>query len=240
MQAKNPSENARPGRRRMPARRLLALVCAVLGLALIGYYVFADVLPKVRRIRAMEAALEYTGTASQSYVPLPVVNADDNYGRYTYPTDHFFTTDARSSYKSGDMVLRIPKLGLESKVMSGVTDATLRQGPGLYDYSALPSYGNPNVCIAAHRGVYGAEFYLLDKLGEGDLIELEYDGYLFTYQYKETKTVALDDWSLMYCTDYSAVTLSTCDMVDTGIRIVVRGELQSISPLPAAAADSAD
>ena len=107
----------------------------------------------------------------------------------------------------------------------------LKHGVGLYNYSALPSYGNPNVCIAGHRGVYGAEFYNIDKFEEGDLLYLEYDGYLFTSQYIETVTVPVDDWGMMYCTDYSAITLSSCQMEGDTERICVRGKLLKAEPL---------
>ncbi|MEG0803636.1 MAG: sortase, partial [Pygmaiobacter sp.] len=64
----------------------------------------------------------------------------------------------------------------------------------------------------------------------------EYDGYLFTYEYVETKVVKADDWSMMYCTeDYSAITLSSCHPMSTSEdRMCVRGRLLSITLLEGA------
>lgn len=225
-------------RKKSRTERVSAVLIAA-GILLVLYYLFANWVPKWYRQLTYAENLDMTQTG-EHYVPLPVYSDTENYYQFTYPTDSLFSTDERRQYQSGELTLRVPRLGLTAKVVNGTRAADLKKGPGLYQCSAMPSYGNPNVCIAAHRGVYGAEFYYLDKLTDGDLIYLEYDNYLFTYEYVFTATVPADDWSLMYCTDYSAITLTTCELTNSTDRICVRGKLQSVVPMEGAASVSPD
>lgn len=222
----------KPKKTRTVRQRWARALCFC-GAALLAWFVLFNTVPKLYRFIKMNAALLFD-QQTEDYVPLQIWNGEENYARYSYPTDLFFTTAEREAYNDGDMQLQIPALGLETDIYDGVSAATLKQGPGLYDCSTLPSYGNPNVCIAAHRGVYGAEFFLLDQLKAGDVLYLDYDGYRFTYDYVETVTTDESDWSLMYCTDYSALTLSTCLMDSTSERLIVRAKLVSIVAQPAA------
>lgn len=209
----------------------ISFLLILAGLLLVLYYLIVNWLPKWYRQFTYIENLDMVANDSSAYRPVPILLPDDVYYRFTYPTDSLFTTEERTSYQSGDLLLRVPRLGYEGTVVDGTTDANLKKGPGLYKNSALPSFGNPNVCIAAHRGVYGAEFYYIDKITTGDQIYLEYDNYLFTYDYVETVVVPADDWSLMYCTDYSAITLSSCQLTNSTERICVRGKLRSVTPL---------
>lgn len=217
-------------KKKSPLEKISAFLIG-LGVLLVFYYLLVNWAPKWYRQLTYREDLDMTVTG-QSYVPLPIYMSDDCYYRFTYPTDQLFTTEERGEYESGDMLLQVPRLSLTAKVQNGTTASDLKHGPGLYQGSALPSFGNPNVSIAAHRGVYGAEFYYLDKLTDGDLLYLEYDGFLFTYEYVSTAVVQADDWSEMYCTDYSAITLTTCQLTGSDERICVRGKLISITPLP--------
>lgn len=217
---------------RLTPRGLLSLVLILAGAALLLYYVGVNWVPKWYREWTYRENLDMSlPTVEDLSLTADSGFVEDNYNRYTYPTDSFFLTNERKAYKNGQLVLRVPRLAYEGEVLSGTTEGVLKYGVGLYNYSALPSYGNPNVCIAGHRGVYGAEFYNIDKFQEGDLLYLEYNGYLFTYQYMETVTVPVDDWSMMYCTNYSAITLSSCQMEGDTERVCVRGKLLRADPL---------
>lgn len=219
-------------RKKMSVQSVLSLVLILSGLVLLGYYFAVNWVPKWYREWTYRENLDLSLPTVEDLSLSPEEQfVEDNYARYVYPTDRFFVTDMRKAYKSGEMILRVPRLAYEGEVLSGTTQSVLSQGVGLYQYSALPSYGNPNVSIAGHRGVYGAEFYNIDKFEEGDLLYLEYDGFLFTYEYQETVVVAVDDWSLLYCTDYSAITLTTCQMEGDTERICVRGKLVKAEPL---------
>lgn len=232
-------------KRRISPRGILSLIFILSGLALLGYYVAVNWVPKWYREWTYRENLDLSLPTVSDLSLLPEDQfIEDNYARYVYPTDSFFISNTRKEYQSGEMILRVPRLAYEGEVLNGTDQWTLSQGVGLYQYSALPSYGNPNVSIAGHRGVYGAEFYNIDKFEEGDLLYLEYDGFLFTYEYLETVTVSVDDWSMLYCTDYSAITLTSCLMDGDTERICVRGKLLKAEPLEedaeAASASNAD
>lgn len=226
--------------KKVTARGVLSAILLCAGAALVLYYVVVNWVPKWYReftywqnlsnltdMDVSEADVSQLDTSQAD--PL----AGDNYPRYTYPTDRFFLSDERKAYQNGDMTLRVPRLAYEGEVRSGTTQSVLKYGPGLYRYSALPSYGNPNVCIAGHRGVYGAEFYNIDKFEEGDKIYLDYNGYRFTYAYVETIVVPPNDWGMIYCADYSAITLTSCHPMDTSAdRMCVRGKLIAVEELP--------
>lgn len=127
-----------------------------------------------------------------------------------YPIDTLFICAQRRAYQDGDLLLEVPRLGLCAPVQNGTDDAALLRGVGLYEISPLPGTGNPNVSIAGHRGAAGHEFYDLDKLCDGDTIRLTYKGWRYTYLWEKTTIVEPDDWSAVYCTGTSRVTLTSC------------------------------
>lgn len=145
-----------------------------------------------------------------------------------YPTDQLFLTKTRQNYVDGDLVLRIPRLDLETPVMNGTDEESLKNGVGLYEYAQLPGENNCNVSIAGHRDIYGCEFYSIDQITDGDLLYLINQDTVYTYQYKQTEIVEADDWGPIYCKDYSCLTLTSCHPIGTSQkRIIVTAELIS-------------
>lgn len=129
----------------------------------------------------------------------------------------------------GDMTLKIPKIRLSTTVYSGISDDMLKKGVGLYPESNSPMEKNHNISIAGHRDIYGAEFYNLDKLEEGDSIFLEIGGSCYVYDYEFTSIVESSDTTLLKGTDESIITLVSCHPVGTSEkRIVVRGRLREV------------
>lgn len=148
---------------------------------------------------------------------------------YTYPTDSLFEDSRRAEYTGGKLRLVVPRMGLDVTVGDGTDQETLALSPGLYDCAQLPSRGNPNVSIAGHRDIGGAPFYTIDQLQEGDMIELIYGGNRYRYSWEQTLIVPAEDWSVIRCRDYSAVTLTSCDPIGTtDRRIVAVGRLMEV------------
>ena len=84
--------------------------------------------------------------------------------------------------------LRIPAIGVDKIVVSGVQVADLKRGPGHYPDSPLP--GQPgNAAIAGHRTTYGAPFNRLDELEQGDEILVTTVQGAFRYEVRETLIV---------------------------------------------------
>lgn len=212
-----------------------AFVFCFAGAILLCYFCWVNALPKWKQNVERELAIRQ---ASPAFVlPREDTPAQETaYYERRYATDVLSVPEERRSYSSGSMVLRIPELACEAAVMDGTTAEALKKGPGLYEQSPLPSRGNPNVCIAGHRGVYGAEFYHLDLLRPGSQIFLEYNGFRFTYEFAESKVVEETDWSMIYCGEESSVTLTTCHPLSTSQkRLCVRFRLVSIEALPGTA-----
>jgi len=150
-----------------------------------------------------------------------------------YRTDILFSTPERDNY-AGGMILEIPRLDYTGPVLGDISDATLAKGVGLYDFSTLPGPANinANVSIAGHRDLHGNEFYYIDTLQRGDLMYLSYQGTRYTYEYETNTIIEPDDWSVIYCTDYSCLTLTSCDPIGVANkRIVVRAKLIAADPI---------
>ena len=75
-------------------------------------------------------------------------------------------------------------------VVSGATLELLRSGPGHYPLSDRPG-GAGNFAVAGHRTTYGAPFWSLDELTEGDTIHVvDRQGREWIYGYREQQVVA--------------------------------------------------
>jgi LPXTG-site transpeptidase (sortase) family protein len=160
--------------------------------------------------------------------PVPVM--EDRYVQGKESKEDIVTCPfPREDYKSGMMLLSIPRLGLVSKVVQGTTEEYLEQGPGLYEISPLPDEEGGNVCIAGHRNAHGSPFRHVDKLQAGDEIVLIFNGFEYIYHTQRVFIVEPDDWSVTEPTGCSSLTLTSCHPLKPPYkRIVVRAHLEEI------------
>ncbi len=212
--------------KKLTVNKILSFVLIMAGVCMISYYCFVNILPKI--VREIEYSRSGDVVTLDSLDLKPISELEDSYAYYQYPTDKLFKSVQRQNYQDGDLYLYVPRLNYEGKVLDGTSNSVLKRGIGLYNYSPLPSFGNPNVSIAGHRGVSGAEFYKLDEMREGDLVYLYYDGYEFIYTFASMNVVNLNNWSSIYCSDQSSVTLTTCAMDNNVERIIVTAHLVSV------------
>ena len=150
---------------------------------------------------------------------------------------------ARKEYQNGQMRIRIPRLDLDWMVIGTDDSAALKLGPCLFEKSPLPTMPGGNVCIAAHREVYGAWFLHMDDMRMGDKIYLIYDGQVFIYQVVlEPYITDPHDWSITEkIPEYNAVTLMTCHPIGTSkSRMIVRGQLIKVIPIEESPEDMAN
>jgi sortase A len=82
-------------------------------------------------------------------------------------------------------MLEIPKIGLERRVVEGVSVADLKKGPGHYPETPLPGQQG-NAAIAGHRTTYGAPFNRIDELAPGDEIFVQTVQGRFRYVVRDT------------------------------------------------------
>lgn len=112
--------------------------------------------------------------------------------------------------------LRIPKLGVDTVVVEGASEESLRSGAAHYSGTALP--GEPgNVAIAGHRTTYGKPFNELDRLGPGDQVFLDTPVGPYVYEMVEPFdghanpwVVAPDQIEVIEPTEDDSLTLTTC------------------------------
>jgi sortase A len=137
----------------------------------------------------------------------------------------------------GDAVarLRIPKIGVDSFVVNGVSRDDLRKGPGHYPDTPLPGQEG-NSAIAGHRTTYGAPFGDLDQLAEGDLIQVRTLQGSFKYRVKEQLVVDPTDLAVIDPSPVdpdnpsegfrATLTLTTCNpKYSAAQRLVIQADL---------------
>jgi sortase A len=124
--------------------------------------------------------------------------------------------------------LTIPDIALETFVVQGMDDASLRRGPGHDPNSSAPGQGN--CVIAGHRNVYGSFFYRLDELQSGSLITLENRNGTFNYIVNEVFVTPDTNLTVLQEPPAGAppvLTLITCTLPHTNNRIILQASLSS-------------
>lgn len=127
-------------------------------------------------------------------------------------------------------VIKISKIGLEKGIVSKDSKYNdIKYGIELLEESNLPDEENGNVILAAHSGNSNISYFKdLDKLINGDEIELTYGGK--KYIYKVTKIYDVDkigEVTIERDNNNSALTLITC-RDKTNYQIVIIAELVNI------------
>jgi len=139
--------------------------------------------------------------------------------------------------------IRIPKIGVDSIVVNGVSREDLRKGPGHYPDTPMPGQEG-NAAIAGHRTTYGAPFGDLDQLEPGDLIEVRTLQGSFEYRVREQLVVRPSDIQVIDpipinpddpSEGYKAtLTLTTCNpKYSAAQRLVIQADLSRGDPFPA-------
>ncbi|MBM3673631.1 MAG: class E sortase [Actinobacteria bacterium] len=143
-------------------------------------------------------------------------------------------------------IIRIPKIGLDSAVVQGVTIPDLRKGPGHYPDSPLPGQLG-NAAIAGHRTTYGAPFNRIDELAVDDPIVVRTLEGTFTYKVTEQLVVTKRDVYVLDPTPTPTLTLTTCHpKFSAAQRLIVKASLENdrsaepTKPRPVAVASRTD
>ncbi len=221
-------------------RTILALSLILLG---VGAAAFAGwrALSPAEPLPSPSPSPEVSGTpspsppASPTPSPSPSPSPEVTDG---LPVGELVVTPERRTYRDGALTLSIPALGVVRTVHDGTDPEDLNKGVGLYEYAQLPGEGNRNVSLAGHRnGISNgritdhAPFYYIDTLKEGDYLYLIDSARIYRYLWASCTIVEANDWSPIYTTGYSCVTLTSCHPIGVSDhRIVVRGTLDEIFP----------
>lgn len=126
----------------------------------------------------------------------------------------------------GVALIKIPKIGVDAVVVEGVEVEDLKKGPGHYPDTAMAGQLG-NMVISGHRTTYGAPFYRLDELKQGDEIVVFGPNGPFSYLVTETKIVQPTEIGVIAPSDDARVTLTTCHpRFSAAKRLIVVAELQ--------------
>ncbi|HEU4354302.1 MAG TPA: sortase [Actinomycetota bacterium] len=108
-------------------------------------------------------------------------------------------------------ILVIPRMDLDMVVVEGTGTESLKKGPGHYTQTAYPWEDSGRVGIAGHRTTYGAPFWDLDKLREGDRITLETEFGIFEYRVTRQRIIVPSESWVLDQTKQPTLVLTTCN-----------------------------
>ncbi|MEX0874428.1 MAG: sortase [Actinomycetota bacterium] len=126
--------------------------------------------------------------------------------------------------KLGDPLfsIKIPKIGLDTAIVQGVGREELKKGPGLFP--DCDEYGgrdcvpeakypgeNGNVAISGHRTTYGAPFYRIQELAQGDIIDFISGRARYRYKVRGSEIVdPVAGFNVVLQHGKDELTLTTC------------------------------
>ena len=130
--------------------------------------------------------------------------------------------------KEGNYLI-IPKIGVEIPIVSGNDESALERGAWLLPESSTPDLSG-NTILAGHRYKYRPPskktFYLLDKVKEGDLLQVFWEGKEYRYTVVSSEVVLPEQIGVLAQTEKPTLTLITCyPLFSDEKRLVVKGEL---------------
>lgn len=128
--------------------------------------------------------------------------------------------------------LRIPAIGVEEPVRSGVAPKTIDRGVAHWVGTARPG-DDGNVVLAGHRTTHTRPFYDLDKLDYGDLIYMtDHRGLEVMYRVTDTFIVRPTAIWITYNQGRPMLTMFACHPKGSNrLRIVVQAEMVGGSPI---------
>jgi sortase A len=137
--------------------------------------------------------------------------------------------------------MRIPKIDFRKIVVEGVDTDSLRKGPGHYpqcrggferplctEFDEIWPGEVGRVVVSGHRTTYGAPFWDLNKLRQGDEIITETQWGTFRYEVTETETVSPSSLGIVIPSKKPEIVLTTCNpRFSAAERLIVFAELES-------------
>ena len=133
----------------------------------------------------------------------------------------------------------IPKIGVDAVLVEGTGRGDLREGPGHWPETPLPGLGG-NFVVSGHRTTYGAPFFRLDKLAEGDEIDVLLPYVAARYRVTRSLIVRPNQTDVVAQRGVEELSLATCHPIYSARqRLVVQAEMVSFKLVGAAAVSSA-
>ncbi len=159
-----------------------------------------------------EAHTEFSGSLAASEAPTEEIDSSEFLGGDApvgIPDSVALVSEPEPEPGAAMAFIRIPRIGVDQVVFSGVDRETLKSGPGHMPRTSLP--GQPgNVVISGHRTTYGRPFFDLDLLAVGDTVEVENQSGTHRYQVREILVVAPTEVWVTHQKPGGWLTLTTC------------------------------
>jgi sortase A len=105
--------------------------------------------------------------------------------------------------------IKVPRLGLNMLVVAGTDHDSLKKGPGWDERTFMPGEGELTY-IAGHRTTYGAPFAHIDRLDEGDVVELDLPYGSFRYRVTRSVIVPANDLARLHSSGHEVLALQAC------------------------------
>jgi len=131
---------------------------------------------------------------------------------------------------SGEARLVIPKIGVDMAIaVTNSESAGLNKGAWLIPGTSTPDKGS-NTAFAAHRFRYtppsSRTFYLLDKMEDGDMVHIFWQGKEYLYRVNRNFIVEPSQVEVLDKTSQPSITLITCEPIfTTDKRLIVTAQL---------------
>jgi len=192
--------------------KIIGIFLIVAGLAVVAYPAYTFYFTNKAQSDLEEGWEQYRQARTQ----------EDN-GEKEVPPDTDDSTENASHQKDRNEILAklretsiepafrliIPEIELDIIVVEGTDYIYLKYGPGHMKDSANP--GEKGTCvISGHRTTYGAPFYYLHKLKEGDEIIIETVEERFVYLVERIASVKPSNLSILNPTAEPTLVLTTC------------------------------
>jgi LPXTG-site transpeptidase (sortase) family protein len=141
---------------------------------------------------------------------------------------------ATVSGKTGEPIGRIivPSIGVDVVMVEGTGKGDLKVGPGHWPETPFPGEGG-NFVVSGHRTTYGAPFLKLNKVKEGDEIDIITPYAVARYTVTRVVIVLPTEVNEVAQLGKEQVSLAACHpLYSAKQRIVVQGDLTSFKLIP--------
>ncbi|GAA0348709.1 class D sortase [Oceanobacillus oncorhynchi subsp. oncorhynchi] len=146
-----------------------------------------------------------TAEAAAIHIPEKNIPEKSDEEETVNPSTLNYEIDAGSEIAMVD----IPAMNKRFTTYWGADERTLDQGVGMYvsEWTTVPNREGGHTVLSGHRDTV---FTGLDELGQGDILEVHYDGETFEYEINKTWITDAEDRTVIVEKEEPTLTLTTC------------------------------
>ena len=162
---------------------------------------------------------EQQGVLAESFADAPTILLEESEDDEVKVPENFTPRPGEAAFR-----MRIPAIDLDQVVVEGVGTEELHKGPGHYpscrlgferplctEFEEMWPGENGRVIVSGHRTTWGAPFYDLDKVANGDEILVRTQWGEYTYEVTKKEIVPPDSLAIAIQNDEPELVLTTCN-----------------------------